>query len=72
MGEVINVDFKSRARLVPNPVFDRFLQLLVKHGIEEPKIELIRRAIHSQEYFDSCDSDVRKIAEVWIHHGHRL
>ena len=72
MGEVITVDFKRRARTVPNPVFERFLQLLVKYGVAEDDIAEVADAVRDYEYYKTCEPDIRKIADVWIHHSKNL
>lgn len=65
MGEVITVDFQRKARTVPNPIFERFVDMLYKFGLCEDDIEEVIEAIHSEKVYNDADAVVRKIVDIW-------
>jgi len=68
MGEVITVDFVRKARTVPNPIFDRFVEILVRLGLAEEDIDEVLEAIRDRSYYETCDSDIKRIVDVWFDH----
>jgi hypothetical protein len=65
MGEVITVDFKRKARLTPNPIFERFIDMLYKFELCEDDIEEVVEAIHSIEVYEKAEPDIRRIVDIW-------
>jgi hypothetical protein len=65
MGEVIAVDFKSKAKIVINPIFERFIDMLYKFNICEDDIEEIVEAIHDIEVYEQADPGIKHIVDIW-------
>ena len=72
MGEVITVDFKRKAVTVPNPIFERFIDMLYKFNLCEDDIEEVVEAIHDVEVYNDAEPDIKKIVDIWHEHTHNL
>jgi hypothetical protein len=72
MGEVITVDFKRKAVTVPNPIFERFVDMLYKFNLCEDDIEEVIEAIHDVNVYNDAEPDIKNIVNIWHEHTHNL
>jgi hypothetical protein len=72
MGEVITVDFKRKAKTVPNPIFERFIDMLYKFNLCEDDIEEVVEAIHDVNVYNDAEPDIKRIVDIWHEHTHNL
>ena len=72
MGEVITVDFKRKAKTVPNPIFERFIDMLYKFNLCEDDIEEVVEAIHDVNVYNNAEPDIKRIVDIWHEHTQHL
>jgi hypothetical protein len=72
MCEVIRVDFKRKARLTPNPIFERFIDMLYSFDLCEDDIEEVVEAIHDVDVYNKAEPDIKKIVDIWHEHTQHL
>jgi hypothetical protein len=72
MGEVITVDFKRKAKTVPNPIFERFIDMLYKFNLCEDDIEEVVEAIHDVNVYNDAEPDIKRIVDIWHEHTQHL
>jgi len=72
MGEVITVDFKRKAVTVPNPIFERFVDMLYKFNLCEDDIEEVIEAIHDVNVYNDAEPDIKNIVNIWHEHTQHL
>lgn len=72
MGEVIQVDFTKRAVTVPNPVWQRFVQMMIDNGMCEDDILEVEDAVGDPVLYDTADEDIQRIADVWLSNTWRV
>ena len=72
MGEVITVDFKRKAKTVPNPIFERFIDMLYKFDLCEDDIEEVVEAIHDVDVYNKAEPDIKRIVDIWHEHTQHL
>lgn len=66
MAEIIQIDFKRRCKVVPNPFFEKFLDLLRKHGICEDDISEVVDAINDPLYYETVEEDIKKLVKIYF------
>ena len=70
MAEIIQIDFKRRCKVITNPFFEKFLDLLRKHGICEDDISEVVDAINDPLYYETVEEDIKKLELAqWEHLG---
>ena len=72
MGEVITVDFVRKARTVSNPIVDRFIEILARQGLDQDDILEVLDAIKDPAFYETCDADIKNIADIWFEHTAHL
>jgi hypothetical protein len=72
MGEVIRVDFQRKAKVISNPFYQRFIEMLDKHGLDQNDILEVEDAIRDPKAYDSCEGDIKKIVDIWFEHTANL
>jgi len=66
MGEVIQVDFRTKPRTVPNPLWLRFVDMMHRYGIDEDDIAEVTDAVADSKYYETVEEDIKRIADVWL------
>lgn len=72
MCEIIRVDFKRRSRLVPNPLMERFREMLIRLGLGYDDIESVFQSIESYESYQNANPTVKKCVDVFNQHTAQL
>lgn len=67
MGKVIHVNFKHRCRteLRADRLYQGFVELLQRKGLDEDDIQEVLDGIRDQQHYDTLDEDLKRIVDIW-------
>lgn len=67
MGEVIQVNFRSKCRTEyrADALYFGFIEILERQGLCEDDIQEVLDAIRDPLYYETVDDDIKHIVNVW-------
>ena len=67
MGEVIQVNFRSKCRTEyrADRLYFGFIEILERQGLCEDDIQEVLDAIQDPLYYETVDDDIKHIVDVW-------
>ena len=67
MGEVIQVNFRSKCRTEyrADKLYSGFIEILERRGLCEDDIQEVLDAIRDPRYYETVDDDIKHIVDVW-------